>query len=111
MKLIVSSCFYSFFQCYLILIYTKLTGEADFETSDGGKEVYNIKVDFRKQIVQLTFISQTHGINNRKRRDTDEDSPPMNFTKTVIQDYRNVCKLQTSVFFYESIYMNLYYPV
>jgi len=66
-----------------------LEGEADIETNDGGKEVYNIKVDFHKKIVQLTFISQTHGIKSRKRRDTDEENPSVNFTKTVIQDYKN----------------------
>eukprot|EP00112_Aurelia_sp_Birch-Aquarium-sp1_P023305 Seg689.2 transcript_id=Seg689.2/GoldUCD/mRNA.D3Y31 product="hypothetical protein" protein_id=Seg689.2/GoldUCD/D3Y31 len=67
-----------------------MEGEADFSSEDGSKEIYNLKIDFNKGIIQLTLLQEIHPGQGRHRRDLNsEENVALNMTKIVVQDYKN----------------------
>ena len=77
------------FDCHFFCL-----GEADFTSKDGSKEIYNLKIDFNKEIIQLTLLQEFHQGQGRHRRDlSSEENLALNMTKIVVQDYKNVSVL------------------
>ena len=50
-----------------------------------------MKIDFNKEIIQLTLLQEFHQGQGRQRRDLNsEENLALNLTKIVVQDYKNV---------------------
>ena len=75
------------------VIFLCLPGEADIVASDGGMEIYNIKIDSKRQMIQLSLIRQlSSSKESRQRRSAqDNNDVQLNVTKIVLQDFKKVC--------------------